>query len=203
LSAALAVMAERGYRGMSIPAVAEAAGVSKPTIYLRFPSKFDLALAALASLPLGDHAPDTGSTRGDLVALLREMQEVIERMGLGILGTVLAEEVEHPELLERLRNQLVRPRARSYGIIIERGIERGEVRADADIEVTVNLLNGAYITQHLAGGPILEDWAERLVDLVQGALEPGRQVGQDERSTMSHVAPPRTYKRIDGPRRRR
>jgi hypothetical protein len=36
----------------------------------------------------------------------------------------------------------------------------------------VNLLNGAYVTQHLAGGPILEDWAERLVDLVQFSLAP-------------------------------
>jgi AcrR family transcriptional regulator len=165
-------MAERGYRGMSIPAVAEAAGVSKPTIYLRFASKFDLALAALASLPMVDHPPETGSTRGDLVALLREMQEVIERMGLGILGTVLAEEVEHPELIERLQSQLVRPRADSFGIVIQRGIERGEIRADADVEIAVNLLNGAYISQHLAGGPIVEDWAERLVDLVQIALAP-------------------------------
>jgi AcrR family transcriptional regulator len=165
-------MAERGYRGMSIPAVAEAAGVSKPTIYLRFPSKFDLALAALASLPMVDHPPDTGSTRGDLVALLGEMQEVIERMGLGILGTVLAEEIEHPELIERLQSQLVRPRANSFGTVIQRGIARDEIRADADVEIAVNLLNGAYISQHLAGGQILEDWAERLVDLVLCSLEP-------------------------------
>jgi AcrR family transcriptional regulator len=165
-------MAERGYRGMSIPAVAEAAGVSKPTLYLRFPSKFDLALAALASLPLTDRAPDTGSTRGDLVALLRDMQEVIERVGLGILGAVLAEEVEHPELMERFRSQLVGPRAHSYRTVIQRGIERGEIRADTDVEIVVNLLNGAYITQHMAGGPILADWAERLVDLVQVSLAP-------------------------------
>jgi AcrR family transcriptional regulator len=171
LSATLALMAERGYRGMSIPAVAEAAGVSKPTLYLRFPSKFDLALAALASLPIVDRAPDTGSTKGDLVALLREMQGVIEHTGLGILGTVLTEEVEHPELIERLRNQLVRPRARSYRTVIRRGIERGEIRDDVDVEIVVNLLNGAYITQHLAGGPILSDWAERLVDLVQRSLQ--------------------------------
>jgi AcrR family transcriptional regulator len=165
-------MAERGYRGMSIPAVAEAAGVSKPTLYLRFPSKFDLALAALASLPLTDHAPDTGSTRGDLVALLRDTQEVIERVGLGILGAVFAEEVEHPELIEQFRGQLVRPRAQSYGTVIRRGIERGEIRGDVDVEIAVNLLNGAYVTQHLAGGPALDDWAERLVDLVQRSLQP-------------------------------
>jgi AcrR family transcriptional regulator len=168
-------MAERGYRGMTIPAVAQVAGVSKPTIYLRFPSKFDLALAALASLPMVDRAPDTGSARGDLVALLREMQEVIERTGLGILGTVLAEEVEHPELLERLRSQLVRPRAQSFGAAIQRGIERGEVRADADLEIVVNLLNGAYVTQYLSGGPAVRNWAERLADVVCGALEPRRQ----------------------------
>jgi predicted nucleotidyltransferase len=56
--------------------------------------------------------------------------------------------------------------------VIQRGIERGEIRADIDVEIVVNLLNGAYVTQHLAGGPILEDWAERLVDLVQRSLQP-------------------------------
>jgi predicted nucleotidyltransferase len=66
----------------------------------------------------------------------------------------------------------VRPRADSFGIVIQRGIERGEIRPDADVEIAVNLLNGAYISQHLAGGPIVEDWAERLVDLVQIALAP-------------------------------
>jgi AcrR family transcriptional regulator len=167
-------MAERGYQGMSIPAVAEAAGVGKPTIYLRFASKFDLALAALASLPVVDHPPDTGSVRGDLVALLRDRQEATEHMGFGIVGAVLVEEGEHPELLEPFRSQLIRPLANSVSTVLQRGIERKEVRADADIEVVANLLNGSPLSKHLLGGPIPRDWAERVVDAVWASLKPER-----------------------------
>ena len=172
LSAALAVMAERGYRGMTIPAVAEAAGVGKPTIYLRFPSKFELAMAALARLPVVEGPPDTGSTRRDLVALLQERQEVIERLGLSILGAVLVEEVEHPELLERYQDQLMRPLANGIHVTIQRGIERGEVRADADVDVLVNLLNGTHVSRYLVGEPMPGEWAERLVDVVWTSMEP-------------------------------
>ncbi len=165
-------MAERGYRGMSIPAVAEAAGVGKPTIYLRFPSKFDLALAALASLPVVERAPDTGSPRTDLIALLQARREATEQMGLGIVGTVLAEEVEHPELLERFRVQLIGPMANALRAVLHRGIEQGEVSADADVDVVVDLLNGSPVSQYLVGGPMPADWAERLVDAVWPSLEP-------------------------------
>jgi AcrR family transcriptional regulator len=172
LAATLAVMAERGYRGMTIPAVAEAAGVGKPTIYLRFPSKFELAMAALATLPVVEGPRDTGSTRTDLLALLQERQDAIERLGFSIVGAVLVEEVGHPELLERFQDQLFRPLANSIRVAIRRGIERGEVRADADVDAVVNLLNGAQLSQHLVGEPMPRDWAERAVDVLWASMEP-------------------------------
>jgi AcrR family transcriptional regulator len=172
LSATLAVMAERGYRGMTIPAVATAAGVGQPTNYHRFPSKFELALAALTSLPMVEAPPDTGSTRRDLVALVQERQGVIERLGLTILGAVLVEAVEHPELLERYQDQLIRPLANWIRVAIQRGIERGEVSADADLDVLVNLLNGTQVSQYLIGQPMPRDWAERVVDVLWASMEP-------------------------------
>ena len=186
-------MAERGYRGMTIPAVAEAAGVGKPTIYLRFPSKFELAMAALTTLPVVEGPPDTGSTRSDLLALLRERQEAIERVGLSILGAVLVEEVEHPELLERYQDQLLHPVANSIRVALQRGIERGQVRADADLDVLVNLLYGAQLSQYLIGEPTPPDWAERVLDVLWASIERRDRTrgGRRARSTNSTRRPSR------------
>src|SRR5919204_5612287 len=113
LEAALAEMAEQGYARMSVDAVASRAGVSKPTLYLRHPSKAALATAAVASLRSSPRPEPTGDTRADLVALLRLFRSGVERpYGIAMIGTVLAEEAHTPELMRLFRERLVEPRRR-------------------------------------------------------------------------------------------
>ena len=105
------VMARSGYAGMSIEEVAAEAGVSRPTIYLRYPGKAELATAALASYRDRGRPQETGDTRADLVARLRHFRRGVERpFGMAMIGSVLAEEHATPELLALFRERVVEPR---------------------------------------------------------------------------------------------
>ncbi|HEX2023806.1 MAG TPA: TetR/AcrR family transcriptional regulator [Acidimicrobiales bacterium] len=171
LDAAARVMAERGYRGMTVGAVARAAGVSQPTVYLRHPTKHDLAVAAIAHLPGIAHPPDTGDTRRDLAGILEDLVRDAERIGLSLVGTVLAEEPDHPQLLEEWRKHAGGPMVGSIRAVLERGRSRGQVRPDADLGATAELLLGAYVGRYTTAGPPPGGWSRRVVAVLWPHLE--------------------------------
>jgi AcrR family transcriptional regulator len=82
LDAAWAELTDRGYDDMTIDAVAVRAGTSRAVLYRRWPNKQELVLAAVAHEAGKDVvvAPDTGSLRGDVIALLQQANKV--RVGL-------------------------------------------------------------------------------------------------------------------------
>jgi AcrR family transcriptional regulator len=129
LEAALLELTEGGYAQFTIERVAERAGTSRHVIYRRWSSRDQLAVAALihdsqrARLPL----PDTGSLRGDVIALMSQANET--RVGLVAtfsvqLGTYYAETGTTPE---QLRAQVVAGRPRAMEVILDRAGARGEV----------------------------------------------------------------------------
>ena len=121
-------MARDGYARMSVDAVAREAGVSKPTLYLRYPSKAALATAALAHAREQTAPRDTGDTRADLIATLRHFRTGVERpFGMALVGTALAEEHHTPELLAQFRENLVEPRRQMLRSVLERARARGEL----------------------------------------------------------------------------
>jgi AcrR family transcriptional regulator len=171
LEAALAELAERGYARMAVDAVAARAGVSKPTVYLRHPTKADLATAAIASLRAEPRPPPTDDVRADLVAHLRLFRAGIERpAGMAMIGTVLAEAEQTPELLALFRERLVAPRRRELLHVLEAARDRGELRAGADLRAAVQMLLGAWYAQELAGDRVPRDWPAGLVDTVLDGL---------------------------------
>lgn len=174
LAAAAARLADDGYARMSIEAVARDAGVTKPTLYRRYPTKAALAVAALARVAAAEPSVDTGSARDDLVGMLGAFRRSLTgTRSLALLGTVLSEEHHTPELAARWREQLLRPRRAGLRAALERGVARGEVRADADIDAAVNLLVGSFYARHLTGEGIPRDWPRRVVDTVWAGLEGG------------------------------
>jgi AcrR family transcriptional regulator len=167
LEAALALMARDGYARMSVDAVAAEAGVSKPTLYLRYPSKAALATAALAHARERTAPQETGDTRADLIATLRHFRTGVERpFGMALVGTALAEEHHTPELLAQFRENLVEPRRRMLRSVLETGQARGQLPSGADLETAVNALVGSYYGSYLAGSRVPRDWPERAVELV-------------------------------------
>ena len=147
--------------------VAERAGVSKATIYRRWSSKEALVLEALqrAINPLDD--VDLGSVRDDLVTYLANLGE---RMASGKMSDVLPHLIDvavHDEHLQHSLDQYVAHRRRPLVAIIERGIARGEVRDDIDLDLMVDTLMGPYIYRKLLTGGRLDDrLAAELIDVV-------------------------------------
>lgn len=168
LDAAFRLMAKHGYARMSMDAVAADAGVTKPTIYRRWPSKLDLAMASLVAYCDASRPEVTGDTRSDLVAEMEHFRRAISRpFGMSLLGTALAEEYDTPALLAAFREHLVVPRRRALRAILEAAQARGELRDGADLALAVHMLVGAYYAQYLAGTPFAVGWS---VDVVTAVL---------------------------------
>lgn len=171
LRAALRIMGRSGYAGMSIEEVAAEAEVSRPTIYLRYAGKAELATAALAFWRTRGRPEETGRTREDLIARLEHFRRGVERpFGMAMIGSVLAEEHNTPELLALFRERIVRPRRKEVREVLEHARERGELKSDADLDAVVNMLVGSYYARHLAGDPVPNDWPGVMVDVVLSGL---------------------------------
>lgn len=172
LSATLEVAGEVGFSGMSMDVVAERAKVSKATIYRRWSSKEALVLAALrvAIGPMDD--VDLGSVRADLDAYLGDLAA---RMRGGKMRDVLPHLIDvavHDPQLRSSLDDYVAHRRRPLIAILERGIERGELRADADITVVVDAFLGPFIYRKLlTGGDLGAGFATKLIDLVLPNVE--------------------------------
>lgn len=171
LDAALQLMAEQGYARMSMDQVAAAAGVTKPTIYRRYSGKIQLAMAAIVAYCADAPAPVTGETRADLIAQLDQLRHALGRPnGMGMVGTVLSEEHETPELLASFREHLVAPRRHAMRSILERARDRGELRPEADLAIAATLLVGAYYAHYLGGAPFPDGWTASVVDAVLASI---------------------------------
>ena len=172
LRAALKLLTDRGYAGMSVEGVASRAGVGKTTIYRRYSSKVELVAAALGALrdDLGP-LPDTGDIRSDIVEMILQMRRALRQgPGLGMIGALLVEERRSPELLELLRERLLRPRREEAIMVLQRGVDRGEIRADVDLEVAVQAMVGAVITRHIFGATESRRRIEQTVDTIWNGL---------------------------------
>lgn len=167
LEITLARMQTDGYSRMSIDAIATEAGVSKPTIYRRWTDKADLALSALTLLRVSEPAIPADSPRARLVGLLQNFRRSLTRPhGFALVGTVMAEEEQTPQLLEAFRRRIVAPRREMLLAVLEEARARGELRKDADLEAAVTMLAGSFYARFLAGEPIPSRWVERIVDVV-------------------------------------
>ena len=162
-------LAERGYAGMSINAIAAELGVSKPTIYLRWASKMDLAMAAVTSLYVDQPEAPTGDVRMDLLAHVRSVKRVHDTVGIGLTASVLAEQRTNRSLIEAFRERAVRPSRQRARRILQAGIRQGVIRADADVNVAVDMLVGALYAGYVAGDERTFD-AESVVDTLLAGL---------------------------------
>jgi AcrR family transcriptional regulator len=175
LAAAEQRLREHGYAGMSIEAVASAAGTSVPSVRRRYRDRAALAAAVIDAwrvVPLPDAK---GLPRERALALLENFRR---NLALGdsmpLLGTLLAEESRHPEVIERFRTRLVEPRRASLAEALEEGVTAGELPADTDVDAVVNLLVGSFYARYVARGAIPRDWARRVLAQVWPPIRPGR-----------------------------
>ncbi|MBN9605740.1 MAG: TetR/AcrR family transcriptional regulator [Actinomycetales bacterium] len=173
LAATLDVLAEVGYDGMTMDMVAARAQAGKATVYRRWESKADLvidAVACLKSPPPLDDLPDTGSLRGDLVAMIRTPSVKDAQRKLRIMTGLVSLIDREPELAETTRRALVEPRAAVTRALLRRAVERGEARPDCDIETlaSVSAAMASYRTLMLRK-PVDREF---LLSVIDGVIVP-------------------------------
>src|SRR5690348_6317139 len=171
LDAAAELLLARGLSAVSMDAVAERAGVSKATIYRWWPSKETLALDALYTewAAFQPDPRDTGSLRGDLLALLRPWARAVgNRPYARVIAALLTEVHTDPAFAAEYHKRLVEPRRDQARALFRRAIERGEIPASTDLEVAVDLVYGPLWHRLLHGHAPLDDRFVR--DVVTTAL---------------------------------
>jgi AcrR family transcriptional regulator len=164
LAAALEELAANGFDGATVAGVAKRSGVHETTVYRRWVTRENLLVAALLersadAIP----APDTGSTREDLLAMVRG---VIAYAG-SAEGTAVLRAALLPvdDAYAGAREAFWARRLDALSPVVTRGIERGDVRADIDarllLEMLVAPIHGRLL---LTGEPVDDDFAQQLVD---------------------------------------
>jgi AcrR family transcriptional regulator len=153
LDAALALLLERGYDGLSISEVAQIAEVAETTVYRRWPTKAELAAAAIGELAAAENPlPDTGSLEGDLTALLAQIVDLLRRPEI---ERVARASVALSSDQAQARTAFYRMRTAGSAQVAVRAIERGELPAEADPEAVIEqLVAPAYLRLLLTGGPL-------------------------------------------------
>jgi AcrR family transcriptional regulator len=175
LAATIEVLLERGLHTMSMDDVAARAGVSKATIYRWWPSKELLALDALATAwatpkPVAER--DTGSLRGDLLARFRPwLRQLNERPYGRVIAGLVAEAQTDASFATAYRERFVRPRRDATRPLLQRAIDRGEIAAETNIEVTLDLLYGPVYHRLLHGhAPLSDRFVQHVIDAVIKAI---------------------------------
>lgn len=168
IEAAAALLAEVGYDAMSMEAVAARAGAGKAAIYRRWPNKQALVLDTVRSreLPLGD-APDTGSLRGDLLALFLALQGALEGNAIEHLAGVVFAIRSDPELAREVNAQFMAAWERGVKEILSRAAERGDVavRDDRFLDLFSTVGPSVMLLRYLlAEGPIDPEFVGEIVD---------------------------------------
>lgn len=138
LDAALSVLAEKGFEGLTVELVAAKAKAGKGALYRRWTSKNDLILEAIGHMKSRmvniDSLPDSGNLRKDLLSLFKpEPQESVDQKQR-IMAAIVSMLARHNELSETVNELMVEPWAKAHKFLMERARARGEVSADADIE---------------------------------------------------------------------
>lgn len=131
----LQLLVETGYDKLTLDAVAARAKASKATLYRRWASKTDLVLDAVSCLQVAaPELPDTGTLRGDLVALA-ECKGLLEPERADVLCGLATAMYRDPELRQQLARRFVDPRENHLRILLQRARDRGQVRPDADLDL--------------------------------------------------------------------
>ena len=129
LTAAWDELVETGYSGLTFEAVAERAQTRRPVVYRRWPDRSALAIAAIRHHAQRNPVaiPDTGTLRGDLIALMREMS--VKRQDVAAVISVQMAHFfsENNSSIAELRDELVQDRPVGLDIVLRRAVERGEL----------------------------------------------------------------------------
>jgi AcrR family transcriptional regulator len=164
LRATSELMREVGLRAMTTEDIAARSGASKATIYKWWPNKYAVAVEAfLSEMAVESADPDTGSAREDFRLALRGLIHFYTGESGAAYAQLVGEAQFDPKIGAELRDHLVGSRRELVRAIWDRGVARGELRADVDPEVAIDLIFGPAMYRLVAGHAPLDDTAAEAV----------------------------------------
>lgn len=179
LDAALAVLAESGFDGLTIDKVAARAGSARATVYRRWSTKADLVLAAVERLG-GDDVdlealPDTGSLREDMVAMILPQTEEETHFRTRVLAGVAAlSYTEDPRLARIATGAGLGPWIGAIEILMTRAVDRGEF-PPADVATLASVVPMMCLSRAIAQEPIDRAFSLTMIDsVILPAMRGGR-----------------------------
>jgi len=175
LDATRELLAEGGVRDLTVEGVSARSGVAKTTIYRRWRGKHELALAVLLDMVAKVVAvPDLGDTRKELVGFVDGAVKILGSTLMGrVMQGLVSDLATDRALAQAFRDNVVAMRIGEVRRVVERGIARGDLRPDTDVELAHELLFGpVYYRLLLSGAPLEPGLAARIVDAVMLAFAP-------------------------------
>lgn len=138
---ALELLGDIGYERLTIDKIAAHAGAGKATIYRRWSGKAELVVDALrcqkGATPM---APDTGTLRGDLAALIDQSDRDEGQLDTKVMIGLVSALPHDAELREVFRTQLIEPHTATLVVVFDRALARGEIRPVKNMEMVVSIL---------------------------------------------------------------
>lgn len=158
------LMREGGPTAVTMEAVSERAGVARTTLYRRYTDRLDLLYGVLDRRTpvstLTDTTPDADGFRH----LTTTLREAFDRAGLAqMVGHILA---QGPEEMRVWRDRMMTSRQAEMRSFFDRCIAAGTVRADADLDLIIEMLVGAAIAGTATHGRLSTEWPDRVTDLL-------------------------------------
>lgn len=166
LNATLKILSEGGYSALTIDRVAATARASKTTIYRRWKTKEHLVLAVFSQFPMAE--PVAGpSLEADLIAMFGQFAKIMDNSPLrGVLPKLVADCVNDPQLSAALIQVNERRRV-PIRQVLNHAIQRGELPKDADIELAIDVIQGAIsIRLYFLLDQLRAEWVRGLVKML-------------------------------------
>ena len=168
LRSTLKLLQESGFPDLSIEAIAADADVGKATVYRWWPNKATLVADAFSSSADQElRFPNTGSVRSDLTIQMKHLIRILRGRRGRIVAALVGGGQSDPELIEAFRERFMMPRRQEAYETLRRGMTRGELPEDLDMDLTLDTLYGAiYMRFLIRQTGLTEEFVDEVVTLV-------------------------------------
>ncbi len=170
LQSTLQLLAEKGFSELTIEAVAARANVGKATVYRWWPDKGALIADAFASSTTRKlHFPDTGSVRSDMNQQMRQLIKVFRSRRGRIVSAMLGAGQSDHNLIAAFRERFMKPRRQEAYATLRRGISRGQLKKNVDMDLLLDSLYGPiYMRFLLRHDRLTPEFVDGLCELTLG-----------------------------------
>jgi len=174
LRSTLKLLGKHGFSELNIEAVAAQAGVGKTTVYRWWPNKAALIADAFASSTTRKlHFPDTGSVWTDMSQQMRQVIKIFRGRRGRIVAAILGGGQSDPDLIAAFRERFLWPRRQEAYATLRRGILRGELRKDVDLDLLLDSLYGPiYMRFLIRHDKLTPDFVDGLCEMVLRGARP-------------------------------